>query len=578
MEWFLKLLTDSSSIGHIVLLYAVVIAVGYKLGKLKLGVVTLGSTFVLFAGILAGHLYNSAGWNGDDGFAAPAAVLNFVQDFGLILFVYCIGLQVGPGFFSSFKKGGISLNLYSTVIILLNVGVMFALYFLFFDTSDLKNLPMMVGVLCGAVTNTPGLGAANETLQDVMTHNSALQQAMDGNEIASAYACAYPLGVLGMIGAVILLRFLLKIKLDKEQEQIRKEVEDNPHAKPHRMTIQMKNTALSGMELRKIYEFMGRSFVCSRMEREGIVSTPASDTVLQENDLLNIVCAEDDREAIIAFLGPKVEKDIRQDESPIISKRVLVTKPEVEGKTFGQMHFSSLYGVNVTRLTRSGMDLFADRNVHMQIGDRLLMVGPEDCVARAANAVGNSVQKLKHPNIGPIFIGIMLGVILGSIPFAISGIPNPVKLGLAGGPLIVAILIGAKGYKLKITSYTTTSVNLFVRELGLNLFLASVGIKAGANFWDTLTQGDGVKYVWIGFLITIIPIFIMGVMSRIKLKLNYFTMMGFIAGTYTDPPLLGFANQVAGNDAPAVGYSTVYPLSMFLRILTAQLIILLWCA
>lgn len=578
MEWFSKLLTDSSSIGHIVLLYALVIAVGYKLGKIKFGAVTLGSTFVLFAGILIGHLYKYFGLNGTEAYAAPQAVLNFVQDFGLILFVYCIGLQVGPGFFSSFKKGGVKLNLYSAIIVLLNVGVMFALYYLFFDTKDLKNLPMMVGVLCGAVTNTPGLGAANETLNDVMRRNPDLQSAMQGNEIASAYACAYPLAVLGMIGAVILLRYILKIKLQKEQEQIRREVEDNPHAKPHRMTIRMENHALFGKELRQIREFMGRNFVCSRMERNGEVTTPVFDTVLQDGDLLNVVCAEDDAEAVTAFLGSRVEKDWSIEESPVVSKRVLVTKPEIEGKTFGQMHFSSLYGVNVTRLTRTGMDLFADRNLHMQIGDRLLMVGPEENVARAANAVGNSVKRLKHPNIGPIFIGILLGVILGSIPFTISGIPNPVKLGLAGGPLIVAIFIGAKGYKLHITSYTTTSVNLFVRELGLNLFLASVGIKAGANFWDTLSQGDGMKYVWIGFLITIIPIFIMAIMSRIKLKLNYFTMMGFIAGTYTDPPLLGFANQMAGNDAPAVGYSTVYPLSMFLRILTAQLVILLWCA
>ncbi len=578
MEWFLKLIQDTSSIGHIVLLYAVVIAVGYKLGKIKFGVVTLGSTFVLFAGILLGHIYNYFGLNSDEGYAAPQAVLNFVQDFGLILFVYCIGLQVGPGFFSSFKKGGVKLNIYSSIIVLLNVGVMFLLYALFFDTDNQKNLPMMVGVLCGAVTNTPGLGAANETLTEVMHHNPALQNAMGTDQIASAYACAYPLGVLGMIGAVILLRYIMKIKLWQEQEQIRREVEDNPHAKPCRMTIRMQNHALAGMELRKISEFMGRNFVCSRMEHKGVVSTPVHDTVLQEDDLLNVVCAEDDADAIVAFLGVKEDKDWATDISPIISKRVLVTKPDVEGKTFGQMHFSSLYGVNVTRLTRSGMDLFADRNVHMQIGDRILMVGPEDSVARAANAVGNSVKKLKHPNIGPIFIGILLGVILGSIPFTFSGIPNPVKLGLAGGPLIVAILIGAKGYKLHITSYTTTSVNLFVRELGLNLFLASVGIKAGANFWNTLAQGDGMKYVWVGFLITVIPIFIMGILSRIKLKLNYFTMMGFVAGTYTDPPLLGFANQVAGNDAPAVGYSTVYPLAMFLRILTAQLIILLFCS
>lgn len=581
MEWLNKILFETGNVGHIVFIYALVIAIGYKLGKVKFGPVTLGSAFILFVGIIVGHIYNAAGIQHEgEAYLAPAAVLNFVQDFGLILFVYCIGLQVGPGFFSSFKKGGISLNLYSIAIVLLNVGITVLLYYLFCDTDKLSAFPMMVGVLCGAVTNTPALGAANETLTDIMNTNGALAADMGSQQIASAYACAYPLGVLGMIGAVILLRFLLKIRLENEQEQIRKEVEDNPHAKPHRMTLQLKNAALFGKPIVKVREFMGRNFVCSRLEHEGEIVIPKFDTTLNEDDYLNIVCAEDDADAIIAFLGPVVEKDLREEENttPIISKRVVVTKENVDGKTFGQMHFSSLYGVNVTRITRSGMDLFADRNLHIQIGDRLLMVGPEDNVNRAAAAVGNSAKRLNHPNIGPIFIGILLGILFGSIPFTISGIPNPVKLGLAGGPLIIAILVGAKGYKLHLVSYTTTSVNLFVRELGLCLFLASVGIKAGAGFWNTLTQGDGIMYVWLGFIITVVPILIMGVLARTKLKLNYFTMMGFVAGTYTDPPLLGFANQIAGNDAPAVGYSTVYPLSMFMRILTAQLLILLWCA
>lgn len=578
MDWFIGLFTNTESVGHIVLLLALVIAVGYKLGKIKFGPVSLGSTFILFAGILVGHVYNELGLNNSEGYAAPLAVLNFIQDFGLILFVYCIGLQVGPGFLSAFKKGGIALNLYSVGIILLNVGLMFLFFYLCFDTKDLKNLPMMVGVLCGAVTNTPGLGAANETLTELSAHNSELAQAMEGHQIASAYACAYPLAVVGMIGAAVLLRYILRIKPQQEQDEIRREQEDNPHAKPHRMTIRLQNKSLYGMSIRKIRDFIGRNFVCSRLERDGKVVTPSDDTTLSSDDLLNVVCAEDDADAIMAFMGEEEEKDWHLEQSPIISKRVVVTKPEVEGKTFGQMHFSSILGVNVTRFTRSGMDLFADRNIRLQIGDRILMVGPEDNVKHAAAVVGNEVKKLNHPNIGPIFIGILLGVILGSIPIVIGGIPNPVKLGLAGGPLIVAIIIGAKGYKFHITSYTTTSVNLFVRELGLALFLAGVGIKAGSNFWNTLIQGDGMKYVWIGFLITVIPIFIMGILARVKLRLNYYTMMGFIAGTYTDPPLLGFSNDVAGNNAPAVGYSTVYPLSMFLRILTAQLIILFWCA
>lgn len=578
MEWFVSLFTNTQSVAHIILLLALVIAVGYKLGKIKFGPVSLGSTFILFAGILAGHIYNELGLNNSEGYAAPLAVLNFIQDFGLILFVYCIGLQVGPGFLSAFKKGGIALNLYSVGIILLNVGLMFLFFYLCFDTHDLKNLPMLVGVLCGAVTNTPGLGAANETLSEISTHNGALARAMEGHQIASAYACAYPLAVVGMIGAVVLLRYILKIKPQQEQDTIRREQEDNPHAKPHRMTVRLENKSVDGMKMREIRALIGRNFVCSRLERDGQLQTPTIDTPFHNNDLINIVCAEDDADAIVAFLGKTEQKDWHVGHSPIISKRVVVTKPEIEGKTLAQLPFNSIFGVNVTRLTRSGMDLFADRNIRLQIGDRILMVGHEENVKHAADMVGNEVKKLNHPNIGPIFIGILLGVILGSIPIVIGGIPNPVKLGIAGGPLIVAIIIGAKGYKFHINSYTTTSVNLFVRELGLSLFLAGVGIKAGSNFWDTLVQGDGVKYVWIGFLITVVPIFIMGILSRIKLKLNYYTMMGFIAGTYTDPPLLGFSNETAGNNAPALGYSTVYPLSMFLRILTAQLIILFWCA
>lgn len=577
MDWLNRLFTDTNSMAHIILLLALVITLGYKLGKLKIGSVTLGSTFVLFTGILAGHLYHAAGVATNDGFALPLPVLNFVQDFGLILFVYCIGLQVGPGFFSSFKKDGLILNLFSVLTIVLNIGVMIGCYYLLFDTGDLKNLPMMVGVLCGAVTNTPGLGAANEVLGEAAANNPALLQAMEGNDIASAYACAYPLAVLGMIGAVVVLRYIMNIKMDREQAQVRHEMEDNPHAKPHRMTLRMQNKALDGITIRKIRDFVGRNFVCSRMERDGEVSTPTIDSVLKMGDLLSIVCAEDDAEAVTAFMGTVEDKDWQLAPSPIISKRVVVTRPEVEGKTLAQMHFSSVLGVNVTRLTRSGIDLFADRNLRLQIGDRLLLVGPQEGISHAENAVGNSIKRLKHPNIGPLFLGVLLGVLLGSIPFAISGVPTPVKLGLAGGPLIVAILIGAKGYRLHITSYTTTSVNMFVRELGLSLFLAAVGIKAGANFWDTLSQGDGIKYVWVGFIITVLPIFIMGIWARLRLKLNYFTLSGLIAGTYTDPPLLGLATESAGNNAPAVGYSTVYPLSMFLRILSAQLIILLWC-
>ena len=578
MDWFLSLFTNVNSSAHIIFIYAIVIAVGFQVGKIKIGSIALGSTFVLFIGIILGHIYHCFGLETTDGYACPAATLNFIQDFGLILFVYCIGLQVGPGFFSSFKKGGVRLNMMAAGLILLNVAVMFVLYYIFFDTSDPKNLPMMVGVLCGAVTNTPGLGAAGETLAEVMNNNLALKNAMDGHQIASAYACAYPLGVVGMIGATIAIRYLLRISLSQEEEVIRRQMEDNPHAKPAHLTIVASNKSLVGKNLFQVGQFLGRTFVCTRIERDGEIFHAGSNTVFTLGDKMRIVCAEDDAEAIIAFLGDPIEMDWDEDHSPIISKRIIVTKPEIEGKTFGEMHFSTVHGVNITRFTRSGLDLFADRNLKMQIGDRLMVVGSEANVKRVADLVGNSAKRLNYPNIAPIFIGIMLGIIVGSIPFTISGIPNPVKLGIAGGPLIIAILLGRYGYKVHLVSYTTTSVNLFVRELGLILFLASVGIKAGANFWTTIAEGDGLKYVWIGFLITILPILIIGVIARLRYKLNYFNFMGLIAGANTDPPLLGFSNDLANNDAPAVSYSTVYPLSMFLRILTAQLIILFFCS
>ena len=578
MDWLQSLFTNLTSSAHIVLIYAIVIVCGFKLGKIKVGGVSLGSTFVLFVGIIVGHIYNMLHLQTADGYACPAAALNFVQDFGLILFVYCIGLQVGPGFFSSFKKGGVKLNMLAASLVLLNVGVMFALYFLVFDTKNPVNLPMMVGVLCGAVTNTPGLGAANETLAEVFTNNPALKDSMADYQLASAYACAYPLGVLGMIGATIAIRYLMRISLKDEEDAIQKQMDANPHARPYHMSIVASNKSLNGKTLFDVSRFLGRTFVCTRIEHEGKVEQANNDSAFCVGDKLRIVCAEDDAEAITAFLGERIQMDWDEDHSPIISKRVVVTKPEIEGKTFGQMHFNSVYGVNITRFTRSGMDLFANRDLQLQIGDRLMVVGSEAKVKRVADLVGNSVKRLNAPNMAPIFMGILLGILLGSLPITISGIPNSIKLGIAGGPLIVAILIGRYGYKLHLVSYTTTSVNLFVRELGLILFLASVGIKAGSNFWNTLIEGDGIKYVWTGAIITIVPILIIGVIARLRYKLNYFTFMGLIAGSNTDPPLLGFSNEVANNDAPAVSYSTVYPLSMFLRILTAQLIILFCCS
>lgn len=560
MDWLINLFTTTDSVAHIVLLYAIVIAVGVYLGKIKIGGISIGVTFVLFAGIAAGHI----------GFTAPTNILSFLQEFGLILFVFMIGLQVGLGFLESFRKGGITLNLLSTVMVVLNVIVMFACYYIFFDTSDSKNLPMMVGTLYGAVTNTPGLGAANETLYSIFDKGEVPQ-------IASGYACAYPLGVLGIIGATIAIKYIFGIKLEKEEEELAKEEEDNDDVKPHFMDLEVTNLYLEGKTLAQVHNFLNRDFVCSRILHDGHVSIPNGSTIFHIGDKLFVVCAENDAEAIIAFIGPTINVDWKKQDEPMVSKRILVTRSSINGKTLGQMHFSSAYGVNVTRVTRQGMDLFAIPSLSLQVGDRIMVVGPEDAVNRVAAVMGNSIKRLDAPNIATIFVGVFIGILFGSIPVAIPGIPVPIKLGIAGGPLIIAILIGRYGYKVHLVTYTTTSANMMLREIGLMLFLASVGIKAGDGFLETVIQGDGVKYVYTGFLITIIPILIIGIIARKKYKFNYFTIMGMIAGTYTDPPALAYANSICSKEAPSIGYSTVYPLSMFLRIFTAQIIVLFFC-
>ena len=567
MDWFVNLFSNTESVAHIALLYAIVIAVGVYLGKIKIFGISLGVTFVLFAGIVIGHLYKI--YCPESPFAAPESTLTFIQDFGLILFVFMIGLQVGPGFFESFGKAGIRLNGLAMSAILLNVLVMFACYFIFFyGKHDVNALPMMVGTLYGAVTNTPGLGAANEALTSVFGSNAPM--------IASAYACAYPLGVLGIIGAIILVRYICRVKLEKEEEELAAMEEGNANKKPYKMHLEVTNKYLEGKTLLQVHDFLNRDFVVSRLVHGGELCIPNRDTVFHLGDQMLIVCAEADQEAIMAFIGPKLDIDFEQSDQPLVSKRILITNSEINGKTLSSMHFSSVHGVNVTRVTRHGMDLFASGSLPLQVGDRIMVVGPEDAVDRVANKMGNSVRRLDHPNIATIFVGIILGLIFGSLPLAIPGMPVPVKLGLAGGPLIIAILIGRYGYKIHLVTYTTTSANMMLREIGLVLFLASVGIKAGASFFSTVVEGDGLLYVLTGFLITVIPILIIGPIAR-KMKFNYFTIAGMLAGTYTDPPALAYANSICSKEAPAVGYSTVYPLAMFLRILTAQLIVLFFC-
>ncbi|MDO4164382.1 MAG: putative transporter [Bacteroides sp.] len=551
MDWLQTLLWDPTSVAHIVCLYAFVISVGVLLGKIKIFGVSLGVTFVLFAGILMGHF----------GFTGETHILHFIREFGLILFVFCIGLQVGPSFFSSFKKGGMTLNMLAVAIVVLNIVVALSIYFI----ADGKvELPMMIGILYGAVTNTPGLGAAQEALNQI--HYT-------GDPIALGYACAYPLGVVGIIGSIIAIRYIFRINLSKEESNLRSQENDMKH-QPHMLHLEVRNESIDGKKLLQVKDFLGRPFVCSRIRHEGHVSIPNQDTEFHLGDQLFIVCSEEDAAAVTAFIGREIQVDWEKQDTPMVSRRILVTKSEINGRKLGSMHFRSMYGVNVTRVNRSGMDLFADPNLVLQVGDRVMVVGQQDAVDRVAGVLGNQLKRLDTPNIVTIFVGIFLGILLGSLPFAFPGMPTPVKLGLAGGPLVVAILIGRFGHKLKLVTYTTMSANLMLREIGIVLFLASVGIEAGEHFVQTVVDGDGLYYVGYGFLITVIPLLIVGIVARWYYKVNYFTLMGLIAGSTTDPPALAYSNQTAGNDAPSVGYSTVYPLTMFLRILAGQMILL----
>ena len=550
MNWLESLLWDPTSVAHIVCLYAFVISVGVLLGKIKVFGVSLGVTFVLFTGILMGHF----------GFTGEIHILHFIREFGLILFVFCIGLQVGPSFFSSFKKGGMTLNMLAVGIVALNIVVALGIYFI----DGNIDLPMIVGILYGAVTNTPGLGAAQEALN---------QLNYTGDPIALGYACAYPLGVVGIIGSIIAVRYICRINLKKEEEELNTQETDMKHM-PHMLHLEVRNEAIDGKKLIQVKDFLGRSFVCSRIRHEGHVSIPNQDTEFHIGDQLFIVCSEEDAEAVTAFIGREIQVDWEKQDTPMVSRRILVTKSEINGKKLGSMHFRSMYGVNVTRINRSGMDLFADPNLVLQVGDRVMVVGQQDAVERVAGVLGNQLKRLDTPNIVTIFVGIFLGILLGSLPIAFPGMPTPVKLGLAGGPLVVAILIGRFGHKMHLVTYTTMSANLMLREIGISIFLACVGLGAGEGFVDTVIHGGG--YIWVGYgvIITILPLLITGLIGRYYCKLNYFTLIGVLAGSTTNPPALAYSNDLTSCDAPAVGYATVYPLTMFLRVLTAQILIL----
>jgi putative transport protein len=561
MDWIKTLLFDTESIAHLLLLYSFVIAVGMMLGKLKFRGVSFGVAFILFTGIVVAHF----------GFTGNIKTISFVQDFGLILFVYSLGLQVGPSFFSSFAKGGIQMNRLAVLMIFLNIVVAIGAYLLLFDRTDPDSFPMLVGVLSGAVTNTPGLGAAEE----------ALRQMGGGTaEIANGYACAYPLAVIGVIMVPMIVKAICRVKDDKENAQLESMKQQDTSTKPMRQYLEMTNERLDGKTILELRRLINREFICSRLLHEGVVITPHRDSVVNLGDQLCVVSSEDDGEAIRTLLGSavEVEWDNVKGTEPLVSRRIVVTKEKLNGKTLGQLHLGSIYDVTITRVVRSGTELFASASLVLQIGDRLSVVGKESSVAAVAQRVGNEMKRLDVPNIATLFIGILVGVLFGSIPIAIPGIPTPLKLGLAGGPLVVAILISRFGYKLGLVTYTKASALMMLREVGIALFLASVGIKSGATFVETITSGDGLTYMLAGLLITVIPVFVVALIARKRHNMNYYSILGLVAGASTNPPALAFANSQTEHDAPAVAYSTVYPLTMFLRILTAQLLVLIGCS
>jgi len=553
MEW-IRTLFFSEGIAQSIIILASVITLGILLAKIKVAKVSFGVTWILFVGIAFSHF----------GLSINPNTLHFVKEFGLILFVYSVGLQVGPGFFASLKKGGLKLNLLATSIVLIGVITTLIIYYI-------TNLPIstMVGILSGAITNTPGLGAAQQTYMEVNGVNDP--------SIATGYALAYPLGVLGIILSMIFIKYLFGINLDKENSRIKELEKDNPN-ETLRISVLVTNSSLFGKTIHEIKHLLGKSFIISRiaMAKSDVVIASA-EVALQKGYRLLVIAQKKDKDSILAFFGEETimsEEEWGINDLNLVPRRVLVTQNNVNGKSLSDLKLGKAFGITVTRVNRAGVDLLAKPNLQLQIGDKLTIVGTQTSIDAAANLLGNSMRRLREPNLIAIFLGIALGVFLGSIPFFIPGIPQPIKLGLAGGPLIVAILISKFGPKYKLVTYTTMSANLMLREVGIALFLACVGLDAGSGFINTIVNGGGAVWILYGVIITIVPLLIVAIIGRYFFKLDYFTLIGLMAGSTTDPPALAYSNSTAGNDLPAVSYATVYPLTMFLRVLTAQLMIL----
>ena len=539
-------------VAHSVLILSLVIAFGIMLGKIKIAGISLGVTWILFVGIVFGHFNLSLNEH----------LLHFLKEFGLILFVYSIGLQVGPGFFSAFKKGGFTLNMLAITSVSLSVVVAIVLY-LVTDTP----ITTMVGILSGAVTNTPGLGAAQQANSDL--------NGIDAPEIAMGYAVAYPLGVIGTILALQSLKYILKINTTTEETEAEKGLGHLQELTVRPVSLEIVNKAIDNKAIKDIQPLVNRKFVISRIRHQGEKQELVnSETILHIGDQILVISNPKDIEAITVYFPKQIDMKLENEDTNLVSRRILITKPELNGKTLSQLRIRRNFGASITRINRSGVDLVAAPNLQLQMGDRVTVVGSELAVSHAEKVLGNSLKRLNHPNLIPIFIGIALGCVLGSIPFMLPGIPQPLKLGLAGGPLIVSILISRFGPHYKLITYTTMSANLMVREIGIALFLACVGLGAGKGFIETIVNEGG--YVWIGYgaIITIFPLLVTGLIGRYGCKLNYYTLIGILSGANTNPPALAYSNEQTSCDAPAVGYATVYPLAMFLRVLSAQLLIL----
>ena len=550
MEWLYSLFIEHSALQAVVVL-SLISAIGLGLGKIHVCGISLGVTFVFFAGILAGHF----------GLSIDPQMLNYAESFGLIIFVYALGLQVGPGFFSSFRKGGVTLNMLAISVVILGT---FLAVVCSYTTG--VSLPNMVGILCGATTNTPALGAAQQTLK---------QMGLESSTPALGCAVAYPLGVIGVILAVLLIRKLLVRREDLEVQ------EKDDANKTYIAAFQVHNPAIFNKSIKDIAHMSYPKFVISRLWRDGNVSIPTSEKIIKEGDRLLVVTSEKDALALTVLFGEQENTDWNKEDidwnaidSQLISQRIVVTRPELNGKKLGALRLRNHYGINISRVYRSGVQLLATPELTLQLGDRLTVVGEAAAIQNVEKVLGNAIKSLKEPNLVAVFVGIILGLALGAVPFSIPGISTPVRLGLAGGPIIVGILIGTFGPRLHMITYTTRSANLMLRALGLSLYLACLGLDAGAHFFDTVFRPEGLLWIGLGFGLTLVPTVLVGFFAFKIMKIDFGSVSGMLCGSMANPMALNYANDTIPGDNPSVAYATVYPLSMFLRVIIAQVLLM----